>query len=89
MPNLLRIFVVDPASIRYLMLDMLLLWYGLGRPVITSEIGNWSVFVLLGWRFVFGIIMKRDGQTSSFEPDNGVFCGARLVGLVFLSVTYI
>ena len=20
-------------------------WYGLGRPVITSEIGNWSVFV--------------------------------------------
>ena len=67
MPNLLRIFVVDPASIRYLMLDMLLLWYGLGRPVITSEIGNWSVFVLLGWRFVFGIIMKRDGRepTSS------------------------
>ena len=37
------------------------LWYGLGRPVVTSEIGNWSVFVLLGWRFVFGIIIKRDG----------------------------
>ena len=37
------------------------LWYGLGRPVITSEIGNWSVFVLLGWRFEFGIIIKRDG----------------------------
>ena len=36
----------------------LMLWYGLGRPVITSEIGNWSVFVLLAWRFVFGIIMK-------------------------------
>ena len=35
-----------------------LLWYGLGRPVITSEIGNWSVFVLFGWYFVFGIIMK-------------------------------
>ena len=42
-----------------------LLWYGLGRPVITSEIGNWSVFVLSGWRFVllgwrvvFGIVMK-------------------------------
>ena len=32
--------------------------YGLGRPAITSEIGNWSVFVLLGCRFVFGIIMK-------------------------------
>ena len=44
-----------------------MLWYGLGRPVITSEIGNWFVFVLLGWRFVFGIIMKRDGRepTSS------------------------
>ena len=36
----------------------LVLWYGLGRPVITPETGNWSVFVLLGWRFVFGIIMK-------------------------------
>ena len=36
----------------------LVLWYGLGRPVITSEIGNWSVFVLLGWRFLFGIVMK-------------------------------
>ena len=22
----------------------LVLWYGLGRPVITSEIGHWSVF---------------------------------------------
>ena len=44
-----------------------MLWCGLGRPVITSEIGYWSVFVFLGWRFVFGIIMKRDGRepTSS------------------------
>ena len=39
-----------------------MLWYGLGRPVITSEIGNWSVFVLLGWRFVFEIIIKRHGR---------------------------
>ena len=46
----------------------LVLWYGLGRPVITSEIGNWSVFVLLGWRFVFGIIIKRDGR----EPHRRV-----------------
>ena len=38
----------------------LVLWYGLGRPVITSEIGNWSVFILLGWRLIFGIIIKRD-----------------------------
>ena len=35
-----------------------LLWYGLGRPVVTSEIGNWSFFVLLRWRFVFGTFMK-------------------------------
>ena len=27
-------------------LRSLVLWYGLGRPVITSEISNWSVFVL-------------------------------------------
>ena len=38
-------------------LDML--WYGLGRPVVTSEIGNWSVFRLLGRRFVFGIVIKK------------------------------
>ena len=39
----------------------------LGRPVIISEIGNWSVFVLLGWRFGFGIIIKkrRAGAASS------------------------
>ena len=37
-----------------------MLRYGLGRPVITPTIGNWSVFVSFGWRFVFGIIMKRD-----------------------------
>ena len=35
-----------------------LLWYGLGRPVITPEIGSWSVLVLFGWLLVFGIIMK-------------------------------
>ena len=37
---------------------MLVLWYVLGRPVITSEIGNCSVFVLFGRRFLFGINMK-------------------------------
>ena len=36
----------------------LVLRYGLGRPVVTPNIGNWSIFVLLGWRFVFGIMMK-------------------------------
>ena len=40
----------------------LMLWYGLGRPVVTSEIGNWSVLEILRWRFVFGIIMKREAR---------------------------
>ena len=44
-----------------------LLWYGLGTPVITSEIGNWSVFLLLGWRFVFGIIIKRRARAASSD----------------------
>ena len=39
--------------------------YGLGRPVVTPNIGNWSIFVLLGWRFVFGIMMKRDGRAPT------------------------
>ena len=37
------------------------LWYGLGRPVINPKIGHWSVVVLFGWRFAFGI-MKYDGR---------------------------
>ena len=36
----------------------LVLKYGLGRPVITSKIGTWFVFILFGWCFVFGMIMK-------------------------------
>ena len=44
-----------------------LLWYALGRPVITSKIGNWSVFVLCGWRFVFGIIMRWEGREPSYS----------------------
>ena len=44
-----------------------MLWYGLGRPVITAEIGNWSVFV---WRFEFGIIMKRDGREPTSSDAN-------------------
>ena len=31
--------------------DGLVLWYGLGRPVITSEVGNWSVFVFVRMAF--------------------------------------
>ena len=26
----------------------IVLWYGLGKPVIALKIGNWSVFVLFG-----------------------------------------
>ena len=61
-----------------------LLWYGLGRPVITPKIGNWSVFVLLGWRFVLGIIMKRDGR----EPTSSDVMTA-LVGIKKLFLYYI
>ena len=32
-------------------------WHDLGRPVMTSKMGNWYVFVLFGRCFVFGIIM--------------------------------
>ena len=42
-----------------------MLWYGLGRPVITPKVGNWSVFVLLGWRFAFGIIMNETGESPT------------------------
>ena len=60
-----------------------LLWYGLGRPVITSEIGNWSVFVLLGWRFVFGIIIKRDGR----EPASSD--ALTTLGIIKLLLSYV
>ena len=46
------------SSVPPLQVRAQVLRYGLGRPVITQKIGNWSVFVLLGWRFVFGIIIK-------------------------------
>ena len=61
----LMVYLVEPGFSRISHISAyaahqggLVLWYGLGRSVITSKIGNWSVFVSLGWRFVFGIIMK-------------------------------
>ena len=67
-----------------------LLWYGLGRPVVTSEIGNWSVFVLLGWRFVFGIIIKRDGREPRIvrcHHDSGNNKAASLLRLLSSKVS--
>ena len=64
--------------------DTPLLWYGLERPVITSKMGNWSVFVLLGWRFVFGIIMRRDGREPApfrCHRDSGNNTAASLLRL--------
>ena len=61
-----------------------MLWYGLGRPVIASKIGNWSVFVLLGWRFVFGIIMNETGES----PTSSDVITA-LVGLIKLFLYYV
>ena len=58
-----------------------LLWYGLARSVVTSEIGNWSVFVSVGWRFVFGIIIKRDGREPRIvgcHHDSGINKAASL-----------
>ena len=40
------------------------LWYGFGRAVISSKIGDGSVMVWLGWRLVLGIISKCDRQES-------------------------
>ena len=31
------------------------------------KLGSWSVFVLLGWRFVFGIIMRWEGREPSLS----------------------
>ena len=56
---------IDLVVVWVVEIDLVLvcvLSYGLGRPVISSEIGNWSVFVLLGWRFVLGNIIKGDGR---------------------------
>ena len=62
-----------------------MLWYVLGRPVITSEIGIWSIFVLFGWRFVFGIIMKRDGREPTSQMPSrlwGIIKAASLLRLL-------
>ena len=61
----------------------LVLWDGLGRPVITSEKGHWSVFVLLGWRFVFGSIIKRDGR----EPASSA--AITTLGIIKLLLSYV
>ena len=60
-----------------------MLWYGLRRPVITSEIGNWSVFVLLGWRLLFEIIMKRGGR----EPTSAD--AITTLGIISLLLSYV
>ena len=43
----------------------LVLWHGLGRPGITSKIGNCSAFVLFGWRFVFIRANHEMGRTRA------------------------
>ena len=60
-----------------------MLQYGLGRPVITSEIGTWSVFVLLGWRFVFRIIIKRDGRGAASSD------AIKTLGIIKLLLFYV
>ena len=67
-----------------------MLWYGLGRPVITPKIGNWFVFILFGWRFVFGIIMIWEGREPSHSDvitTLGLIKAAALRLLSFAKVT--
>ena len=64
------------------------LWYGLGRPVITSKIGNWSILVLFGWRFVFGMIVRwerRDPSCFRCHHDSGNNKAASLLLLLRFS----
>ena len=49
--------------------------YGLGRPIITPKIDNCPVFVLLGWRFVFWIIMKWGGREPHIVRCHHGSCG--------------
>ena len=64
------------------------LWCGLRWPVITPKIGNWPVFVLLGWRFVFGIFMKwdrREHHIPKCHHDSGSNKAASLLRLLRLN----
>ena len=47
-------------------------WYGLGRPVIASKIGNWSVFVLFGWRLVFEIMIYHEMRRARAPAPSDV-----------------
>ena len=63
------------------------------RPLKAGNylnIGNWSVFVLFGWRFVFGIIMGWEGKgTLPFRchHDRGIKKAASLLLLSFAKVS--
>ena len=46
------------------------------------KIGNWSVFVLFGWRFVFGIV--RDGNGESPSHSDAI----TTLGLIKLLLSY-
>ena len=67
----------------------LVLWYGLGRPVITSEIGNWSVFVLLGWRLYSGLSYEETGESRIVRchHDSGNNKAAPLLRLLISKVS--
>ena len=68
----------------------LVLWYGVGRQVIILRIGHWSVFVLFGWRFVFGIIMRWEGRepfSFRYHHDCGISKAVSLLLLSFAKVS--
>ena len=53
------------------------------------KICNWSVFVLFGWRFVLGIIMRWDGKSvpSRCHRDSGINKAASLLILSYAKVS--
>ena len=52
---------------------------------IYPKIRNWSVFVLFGWRFVFGIIMNWEGREPSHSDDITTLGNKKAASLLLLS----
>lgn len=73
-----QIFYTSAADAAHL--GGLVLWYGLGRLVVSNylKIINLSVFVLLAWRFVFGINARQEGHEWPLSAQ----MSSRFVGLI-------
>ena len=49
------------------------------------KIGNWSVFVLFGWRFVFGIIMRWEAREHVHSDAITTMGNSKAASLLCLS----